>query len=111
MAAFLDLTEEQEAQMEEIREQYRPQIEALMEQKRTAHEERAESCDPANFDEAAVRAFAEAQAALNVELKVLRAKVHSELYSVLTEEQQEQLAEFREKKKSRRGGHGRGLGF
>jgi Spy/CpxP family protein refolding chaperone len=108
MAAFLDLSEEQQAQIDAIHEQYQPQIQALVEQKRAARQGKFENCDPGNFDEAAARAAAEAQAELNVELRVLRAKLHAELYSVLTDEQKQQLADFRAKMKDRRGQRGRG---
>ncbi|MCP4895653.1 MAG: Spy/CpxP family protein refolding chaperone [bacterium] len=111
MSAFLDLTEEQEAQIEQIRNAYEPILQDLREQKRTARQEYMQGLDASNFDEGAVRAFAESQAVFDIELTVNRAKLKAELHSVLTEEQKQLLAEHKSKmteRQGRRGGRGRG---
>ena len=66
---------------------------------------------PGEFDEATVRAQAEAQAELMVEMRVATARAKSRVFTVLTEEQQRQLQELREQRQACRGGRGFGKGL
>ncbi len=118
MAVFLDLSTEQEAQIEQIRAAYEPIIKDLLEQKRTARQEFMQSLDPETFDEGATRLSAQSQAEFDVELVVNRAKLKAELHGVLTDEQKQQLADFKGKmaekraeRAGRRGGRGQGGRF
>jgi Spy/CpxP family protein refolding chaperone len=54
------------------------------------------------FDEAAVRAAAQARASLHVELEVARARMMSQVYALLTAEQKATLAERRQQFEQRR---------
>lgn len=111
MSAFLDLTEAQEAQIDEIRSAYKVVIEDLIEQRKTAREGLRDLATAETFDEGAVRLAAETIAAVDIELMVSHAKMKSEVHSILTEEQKAQLAEFKEnlaERKGRRMGRGRG---
>jgi Spy/CpxP family protein refolding chaperone len=103
LAAILDLTEAQQGQIEAILDEELPAIDALRDRLRDAHQAFRASHPPGAFDEAAVRAFAEAQSKTHVELMVAGARTMSRIHSVLTPEQQEQLQQMRGRH-GRRGG-------
>jgi Spy/CpxP family protein refolding chaperone len=87
----LNLTDDQKAAIKKIMDSFEASTKALHEQLRTLHESEP---DPMNgkFDEAAVRAAAEACAKIQVELEVSHAKIMSQIATVLTAEQKAQLA-------------------
>jgi protein CpxP len=89
--AGLNLTDAQKEQIKQIHEGFAEQTKALRDQMRTLHESQR---DPlSNFDEAAVRAAAEARAKVQVEMEVAHAKMMSQVVNVLTAEQRAQMAE------------------
>jgi Spy/CpxP family protein refolding chaperone len=105
----IGLTEEQRTEIEAIVAEEQPGIEALREQMAELREQHRESMTPGEFDETAIRAFAQAQGNLATELMVSGARLKYRVYSVLTTEQQELLAQIREDRQSSRGGQ-RGFG-
>ncbi len=86
----LNLTEDQKAQIKKINDSFRESDKALMDQMRTLHQNEPDPMS-GTFDEAAVRAAAEARAKIQVELEVSHAKMMSQIASVLTAEQKAQL--------------------
>ena len=106
---FLDLTADQQAQIEHILAEEMPAIEDLRDRLQAAHEAFRSTHQPGEFDEAELRAFAESQSQLHVELMVAGARTRSRIHSALTPEQQEQLQDARGLF-GRRGGFGRGRG-
>ncbi|HEU5237484.1 MAG TPA: Spy/CpxP family protein refolding chaperone [Pyrinomonadaceae bacterium] len=98
----LNLTDDQKTQIKKIQDSFRESDKALFDQLRTLRENEP---DPMNgsFDEAAVRAAAEAKAKIQIELDVSRAKMMSQIASVLTDQQKAQLAAKR-KQFGRQGG-------
>jgi Spy/CpxP family protein refolding chaperone len=91
----LNLTEDQKAQVKKIADSFRESNKALLDQLRASQ---SNEPDPINgtFDEAAVRAAAEARASIQIELEVSRAKMMSQIAGVLTAEQKAQLATKRQ---------------
>ena len=91
----LNLTDDQKAQIKKIKDSFEESNKALFDQMRSL---RGSEPDPmaGNFDEAAVRAAAEARAKIQVELEVSRAKMMSQVAGVLTAEQKSQLAARRQ---------------
>lgn len=87
----LNLTDDQKAQIKKIQDSFRENDKALFDQLRTLHENETDPMSGA-FDEAAVRAGAEARAKIQVELEVSHAKMMSQVASVLTADQKAQLA-------------------
>lgn len=87
----LNLTDDQKTQIKNIEDSFRDNNKALFDQMRALHEQQG---DPTNgaFDEAAVRAAAEARAKVQVELEVSHAKMMSQIFNLLTAEQKAQLA-------------------
>lgn len=91
----LNLTEVQKAQIKKITQSFEEGDKALHDQMRALH---GSEPDPmsGNFDEAAVRAAAEARAKIVIELEVSHAKMMSQIAAVLTAEQKTQLAAKRQ---------------
>jgi protein CpxP len=100
-AESLNLTDAQKEQMRQIAERYRSTFKAQHE--RGGEERRG--FDPlagGAFDEAAVRAAAQARANAQVEREVAHARMMHEMYNVLTPEQKAQLATERRQREQRR---------
>jgi Spy/CpxP family protein refolding chaperone len=87
----LNLTDDQKAQIKKISESFNESNKSLHEQLRTLHESEPDPLSGA-FDEGAVRASAEARSKIEVELSVSRAKMMSQISTVLTADQKAQLA-------------------
>ena len=94
----LNLTDDQKAQIKKIHDSFRESDKALFDQLRTLHDSEPNPMTGA-FDEAAVRAAAEARARIQVELEVSHAKMMSQIAAVLTAEQKAQLAARHEEMK------------
>jgi Spy/CpxP family protein refolding chaperone len=94
----LNLTEDQKAQIKKINDSFRESGKTLFDQMRALHESQPDPMSGA-FDEAAVRAAAEARAKIQIELEVSHAKMMSQIAGVLTAEQKAQLAAKHEQMK------------
>jgi periplasmic protein CpxP/Spy len=98
----LNLTDAQREQMRQIAERYR---ETFRSQRGRGGEGRRGGFDPfagGTFDEAAVRAAAQARANAQVEREVAQARMMHEMYNVLTPEQKSQLAAERQQRRQQR---------
>ena len=104
LARELNLTDEQKAQVRKIMDSVAESAKALHEQLRSLHENQPDPLKDGSFDEAAVRAAAQARANLQVELEVLHARVMSQVFAILTPEQKTQLAAKRQQAERRRPG-------
>lgn len=100
-AEKLNLTDAQKEQMKQIAARYR---EAAKAQRRQGREERGglDLFKGGTFDEAAVRAAAQARANAQVEREVTHARMMFEMYNVLTPEQKAQLAAERQQWEQKR---------
>jgi len=95
LARDLNLTDDQKAQIKKITDSFRESDKALHDQLRTVHESEPDPMS-GTFDEAAVRAAAEARAKTQIELEVSHAKMMSQIAAVLTADQKAQLAAKRQ---------------
>ena len=108
----LDLSDEQRTQIEDIFAASREANQDLHDQMQALHEDFGEINDPAAFDETAARAFAQSLSEVRAELMVRRMKTHTDVWNVLTTEQQEKLKELMDffgdhpRRGGRRGGPG-----
>jgi protein CpxP len=98
----LNLTDEQKAQIEKIRASFEESTKSLRDQLHTLHESQPDPMTAGTFDEAAVRAAAEARAKVEVELEVAHARMASQVFALLTAEQKTQLNERRQQFEQRR---------
>ena len=108
LARDLNLTDAQKAEVKKITDAFEASTQALHEQLRQAGPGGGgpfEGLKDGAFDEAAVRAAAQARANLHVELEVARARMMSQVYALLTAEQKATLAERRQQFEQRRRAH------
>ncbi|HEV2800859.1 MAG TPA: Spy/CpxP family protein refolding chaperone [Pyrinomonadaceae bacterium] len=100
----LNLTDAQKAQIEQITTRYRETAKAQRQQFKGRGERRGgfDAFNGGTFNEAEVRAAAQARANAQVEREVQHARMMSELYAVLTAEQKAQLAAERQQREQRR---------
>lgn len=98
LAEQLNLTDAQKEQIKQITTRYRESAKAQREQRR---DQRTDGFNGGTFDEAQVRAAAQARANARVEREVARARMMSEIYNVLTAEQKAQLATLRQQREQR----------
>lgn len=97
----LDVTDAQRQQIRTIIQSHRQEFQALAERRRTAQQalQAAVTADP--LDEAAIRSASAALAEVQADAAVLRAKVHREVFAVLTPEQQAKAKALREEARQR----------
>jgi Spy/CpxP family protein refolding chaperone len=98
----LNLTDAQKTQMQQIAERYRTSNKAMREQSGEKREGGFEAFKDGTFNEAQVRAAAQARAKARVEMEVSHARMMSEMYAVLTPEQKAQLATERQQMEQKR---------
>lgn len=107
MAAVLDLTDEQEEQVEAIIEAERSSLQPLRDQMREARNELHAIVRSGSFDEAAVREVAARMSQTRTEMIVAKTRVKSKIYAVLTPEQQELADKVEPMFEQKRGRHHR----
>jgi Spy/CpxP family protein refolding chaperone len=112
-AEKLNLTDAQKAQIEQIAARYREGFKAQRQQGRSERRGGGgfDALNGGTFNEAAVRAAAQARANAQVEREVAHARMMFEMYNVLTAEQKAQLAAERqqwEQKRQERGANRQG---
>ncbi|MDQ1559981.1 MAG: motif family protein [Pyrinomonadaceae bacterium] len=101
----LNLTDAQKAQMDQIATRYRESAKAQRQQWQGRGEGRKGGFDAfggGTFNEAEVRAAAQARANAQVEREVAHARMMSEMYAVLTAEQKAQLTAGRQQREQKR---------
>lgn len=96
----LNLSESQREQIRAIFETGRGRVEANHERMRAVGAELREQIETDPFDEEAVRAKAEAVAAFQVEMAVLRARRSGRIRALLTPEQLDRLQQMRQERES-----------
>lgn len=101
-AEKLNLTDAQKEQMKQISARYRESAQALRQQRGGERRGGFDAFSGGTFNEAEVRAAAQARANARVEMEVQRARMMSEMYAVLTAEQKAQLAAERQQREQRR---------
>ncbi|HVF57456.1 MAG TPA: Spy/CpxP family protein refolding chaperone [Pyrinomonadaceae bacterium] len=101
-AEKLNLTDAQKEQMRQIAARYRESGKALRHQGRGERRGGFDAFNGGAFDEATVRAAAQARANARVEMEVAHARMMNEMFNVLTPEQKAQLAAERQQREQKR---------
>jgi periplasmic protein CpxP/Spy len=101
MLRQLDLTDEQRAQVRQVMDSHRDELRAIGERVMAAHGAQRAAVTAPQFDEQAVRTRAAELAAAEADAAVLQAKVHSEVFAVLTPEQQAKAAQLKAQREAR----------
>lgn len=89
----LNLTDEQKTQMKSIMQKEHPTMKPLFEQQRQIDTQLRQYVE-GNFDAAKVQALATQKAQIQAQLTVAQTRIHSEMYQVLTADQQAQLKQM-----------------
>jgi len=92
-ARELNLTDDQKAGMKSIMEKEHPSIKPLM-QKQHQIDQQLRQYVEGTYDAAKVRALATQRAKVEVELTVAQTRIHSEMYQLLTPDQQSKVKEI-----------------
>ncbi len=100
IARDLNLTDAQQAEVKKITAAFEESTKSLRDQLEAQRPDGLPNF--ATFDEAAVRAAAQARANLHVEMEVARARMMSQIFNVLTTEQKAQLEAKRQEHEQRR---------
>ena len=96
----LDLTEEQKAQMKQIRQTSQEKIKPIREQMK-ANRQKLTELSGGNFDQAQVQAIAAQQGSLTAQMIVERESIKSQIFQILTPEQKAKAAEMKTQRKQR----------
>ena len=102
----LNLTDDQKAQVRSVMESQRDQMQAMMQRQGPAHEALQAAIETSPLDESLIRARSAELAAVEADAAVLRARVRSEIVSLLTPEQQDAVSQMRARRPGPRGGGG-----
>jgi protein CpxP len=97
----LDLTDEQRTQVKSIFEQHRDELRKSAERVGAAFRAQREAVSAIPVDEGAIRATSAALAAAQTDSAVLQARVHGEVYQILTPEQQQKAQQLRTERQQR----------
>ncbi len=97
----LDLTDEQKAQVKQLRAASREGVQPIREALKANREKMNSLTENGAFDEAQVTALANEQAGLSARMIVERQRVKSRMFSILTDEQKAKMAEMKAKRGER----------
>jgi protein CpxP len=97
----LDLTEEQKAQMKQIRQKSREIVKPIREQMKANRQKLAELSANGSFNAAQVQEIAAQQGSLSAQMIVERERVKSQIFQILTPEQKAKAAELQAQRKQR----------
>lgn len=93
LAAKLNLTDDQKAQMKAIMEKEHPTMKPLHQQEHQIDQQLRQYVE-GNFDQAKVAALAAQKAQIQAQLTVEETRIHNELYQLLTADQKTQLKQM-----------------
>lgn len=97
----LGLTDAQREQVRQLMEQQRESSRTLFERAQTARVAQRQAIDAVPFSEPAVRAAMAAVAEVEADLAVQEARLQTEIYGLLTSEQQQELQKIRADREAR----------
>jgi protein CpxP len=97
---YLDLTDAQRAQMKAVMQKERATMHPLMQQEHQL-DLQLKQYEEGTYDEAKVQTLVSQQSQTLVQLKVEQSRIHSELYQLLTPDQQAKVKEFEAKQAAR----------
>lgn len=95
MAQILGLSDKQQQQIQQIRQEERPKLKPLYRRLEEQRRQLRKAASAQTFDEKQIRALAAEQAATRTELTVIRARMHHRIQMVLTPEQRALAARLR----------------
>jgi periplasmic protein CpxP/Spy len=97
----LNLTDAQRGQVREIRERFREQGKALSQRLREAADKQRQAIETLPVNETLITSATQDMTQAQVDVAIQEARLHAELWSVLTPEQQAQATKLRAERKAR----------
>jgi len=98
----LGLSPDQQQQVKSTMASHRDEFKALMDRSRKAHQAQQTAVEQVPVNEDLIRSTATAVAAADADLAVLRAKVHEQVFSLLTPDQQTKAKQLQADRATRR---------
>ena len=98
---YLDLSDAQQTQVQQILTKDKPALQPLMQQMHQNRQQMRQLIESGAFDETKARALASQQTQTVTELAVQKAKMESDLYQVLTADQKTKLDKFLDRHEQR----------
>jgi periplasmic protein CpxP/Spy len=105
MLGRLNLTDAQREQVKSLLDSHRDETRALADKSETAHQALAAAVSAEQFDESAVRVRSADVAAVDADMAVLQARIHGEIWQILTPDQQKQARDLQTQMQQRRQDH------
>jgi protein CpxP len=99
--AQLDLTAEQREQVRVVRERHEAELKEAGQRLRTAHQAHRSAVEKLPVDEGLIRSTSQTLADAQADMGVLRARVHSEIWTMLTPDQQKKAQELKAQREAR----------
>ena len=97
----LDLTEAQREQIRQLTQQNREQLRGLTDRMRAAQDARRRAVEAVPFNESQVRAAMQDLAQVEADFAVAEARLQSDVYALLTSDQQQRLQKMRAERQAR----------
>ncbi|MDP9161372.1 MAG: Spy/CpxP family protein refolding chaperone [Acidobacteriota bacterium] len=98
---YLDLTASQQTQMKDTLAKEKPALKPLMEQEFQSHQQMMQLIQSGSFDEAKAQQIAVQESATHIQLEVQKARIHAELYQMLTPDQKTKMNQLMAKHQQR----------
>lgn len=99
--AALNLSDAQRQQVREVMQRHREEMQTVGKQLHDAFDAQREAVEAVPVNEALIRSTSQSLANVQVEMALLRARVHSEVWSLLTPDQQQTAKELKDKREAR----------
>ena len=99
--AHLDLTDAQRDQVREVRQRYENQMRESGTRLRQAHEAQRAAIETMPVNEGLIRSTTQTLANAQTDMALLRARIHSDVWSLLTPEQQEKAKQLKAQRETR----------
>ena len=99
--AQLELTDAQREQVRDVRQRHEADLKEAASRLRMARDAQREAVGTLPVNEGLIRSTAQALAEAETEMAVLRARVHGEIWTLLTPEQQEKAKELKAQRETR----------
>ena len=99
--AQLDLTDAQRQQVRDVMQRYRTQMQESGQRLREAHDAQRTAVEAIPVNEGLIRSTTQTLANAQTDMALLRARIHSDVWSVLTPEQQEKAKQLRTQREAR----------
>ena len=98
---YLDLTEEQHAQIKQIFSSAKPALQPLMQQERQSHHAMMQLVASGNFDQAKAQTIATQESQIHAQIEVQHALLASQAYQILTPDQKTKFTQLQAKREQR----------